>query len=42
MDDNGDGVVDADPVVTLPLRGSVSYRVRPGRCEGYKTLVCSV
>ena len=39
VDDNGDGVVDADPVVTLPLRGSVSYRVRPGRCEGYKTLV---
>ena len=39
VDDNGDGVVDADPVVTLALRDTVSYRVRPGRCEGYKTLV---
>ena len=39
VDDNGDGVVDADPVVTLPVRGTVSYRVRPGGCEGYKTLV---
>ena len=38
VDDNGDGVVDADPVVTLPVRGTVSYRVRPGRCEGYKTI----
>ena len=39
VDDNGDGVVDANPVVTLPVGGTVSYRVRPGRCEGYKTLV---
>ena len=39
VDDNGDGVVDADPVVTLAVGGTVSYRVRPGRCEGYKTLV---
>ena len=39
VDDNGDGVVDADPVVTLPVGGTVSYRVRPGPCEGYKTLV---
>ena len=38
VDDNWDGVVDADPVVTLPVVGSVSYRVRPGRCEGYKTM----
>ena len=39
VDDNGDGVVDADPEVTLVLGSTVSYRVRPGRCEGYKTLV---
>ena len=38
VDDNGDGVVDADPEVTLVLGSTVSYRVRPGRCEGYKTL----
>ena len=38
VDDNGDGVVDAVPVVTLPVVGTVSYRVRPGRCEGYKSL----
>ena len=38
VDDNGDGVVDANPVVTLPVRGTVSYRVRPGPCEGYKTM----
>ena len=38
VDDNGDGVVDADPVVTLPVVGTVSYRVRPGPCEGYKTM----
>ena len=38
VDVNGDGIVDADPVITLPVGGAATYRVRPGRCEGYKSL----
>ena len=38
VDVNGDGMVDADPVITLPVGGTATYRVRPGRCEGYKSL----
>ena len=38
VDVNGDGIVDADPVITLPVGGTATYRVRPGRCEGYKSL----
>ena len=36
VDDNGDGVVDADPVVTLPLGGTATFWVRPGACTGGK------
>ena len=38
VDVNGDGIVDADPVITLPVGGAATYWVRPGRCEGYKSL----
>ena len=38
VDVNGDGIVDTDPVITLPVNGTATYRVRPGRCEGYKSL----
>ena len=38
VDADGDGDPDANPVVTLPIGGEATYRVRPGPCEGRKSI----
>ena len=38
VDADGDGIPDDYPVVTLPIGGEATYRVRPGPCEGRKSI----